>query len=130
MLHNLTDLKGSTINARDGEIGEVEDFYFDDEKWAIRYLVVSTGSWLSGRRVLISPISVGEADRANRMINVNLQQTPSREQSRNRHRQTGFAPIRNDIFQLLWLPILLGRSLPVGTDGRAGCDAAANAFKY
>jgi PRC-barrel domain len=72
MLHNLTDLKGSTIKARDGQIGEVEDFYFDDDKWTIRYLVVSTGTWLGGRQVLISPISLGLTDKANRSIDVNL----------------------------------------------------------
>ncbi len=79
MLHNLSDLEGLTINARDGEIGEVEDFYFDDDKWTIRYLVVSTGIWLGGRRVLISPIFIGEADQANRRIDVNL----SRQQVEN-----------------------------------------------
>jgi hypothetical protein len=39
----------------------VDDFYFDDEDWGIRYLVVDTGSWLSGRKVLISPLAVGHA---------------------------------------------------------------------
>ena len=34
----------------DGLIGKVDDFYFDDEDWRIRYLVVDTGKWLSGRR--------------------------------------------------------------------------------
>ena len=72
MLHNLTDLKGAAINATDGEIGEIEDFYFDDDHWTIRYLVVSTGTWLAGRRVLISPISVGRANLSSRKIDVNL----------------------------------------------------------
>jgi sporulation protein YlmC with PRC-barrel domain len=72
MLHNLTELKGHTIKARDGEIGEVEDFYFDDDRWTIRYLVVDTGKWLPGRQVLISPISLGRADRSNRRIQVDL----------------------------------------------------------
>ncbi|HEX2226717.1 MAG TPA: PRC-barrel domain-containing protein [Candidatus Binatia bacterium] len=72
MLYNLTELKGLTMKARDGEIGEVEDFYFDDDKWTIRYLVVDTGTWLPGRRVLISPISVGRADQVNRRVEVDL----------------------------------------------------------
>ena len=38
----------------------VTDFLFDDEAWVVRYLVVDTGSWLSSRKVLISPISIGE----------------------------------------------------------------------
>ena len=62
MLRNSAHLKGFTIRATDGELGTVDQFYFDDETWAIRYLVVETGGWLGGRQVLISPISVVHAD--------------------------------------------------------------------
>ena len=55
MLRNVKDLRGYAIRGTDGVIGKVDDFYFDDEDWFIRYLVVNTGSWLSGRKVLISP---------------------------------------------------------------------------
>ena len=58
MLRSLQDLEKCTIGATDGDIGHVKDLYFDDHAWAIRYLVVDTGSWLSGRQVLISPISI------------------------------------------------------------------------
>jgi hypothetical protein len=58
MLRNAKDLHGLTIRATDGEIGTVDEFYFEDETWAIRYLTVDTGGWLGGRQVLISPISV------------------------------------------------------------------------
>ena len=62
MLRNLNEVRGIAIHAVDGNIGSVDDFYFDDERWAVRYLVVDTGDWLPGRRVLISPISVTGAD--------------------------------------------------------------------
>ena len=62
MLRNVKDLQGYAIRASDGVIGEVEDMYFDDESWAIRYFVVDTGSWLSGRKVLISPLAIGHPD--------------------------------------------------------------------
>ena len=62
MLTNRADLKGFAIRATDGELGTVEQLYFDDEIWAIRYLVVDTGGWLGGRRVLISPMSVTRID--------------------------------------------------------------------
>jgi PRC-barrel domain len=55
-------LKDFTIQATDGELGTVDDLYFDDDTWAIRYLIVDTGKWLSGRRVLISPMSVVHTD--------------------------------------------------------------------
>jgi uncharacterized protein YrrD len=58
----MKDLEGYTIGATDGVIGHVKDFYFDDESWVIRYLVVETGEWLSSRRVLISPIAINQAN--------------------------------------------------------------------
>lgn len=56
----MQDLRGDAIVARDGRIGSVQDVYFDDERWAVRYLVVDTGNWLPGRQVLISPRQVPE----------------------------------------------------------------------
>ena len=59
MLRSMNDLETYAIHATDGDIGQVKDFYFDDNSWVIRYLVVDTGSWLSSRKVLISPIAIG-----------------------------------------------------------------------
>ena len=53
MLRNTKDLHGFTIRATDGDVGTVDQFYFEDETWAIRYLTVDTGGWLGGRLVLI-----------------------------------------------------------------------------
>ena len=55
MLRSIKQLYGDELRATDGEIGHIQDFYFDDQNWAIRYVVVDTGSWLAGRLVLISP---------------------------------------------------------------------------
>lgn len=62
MLRSTEDILGFRLEATDGHIGTVEDFYFDDQVWSIRYLVADTGRWLPGRRVLISPASSGEPD--------------------------------------------------------------------
>ncbi|MFA6716303.1 MAG: PRC-barrel domain-containing protein [Victivallaceae bacterium] len=62
MRKNLESMFGFCIRATDGEIGKVRDFYFDDESWTVRYLVVQTGSWLLGRKVLISFASVKKID--------------------------------------------------------------------
>jgi hypothetical protein len=72
MLTNTANLKGFAIRARDGELGTVDEFYFDDETWAIRYLTVETGGWLEGRQVLISPISVIHTDWQARRLTVAL----------------------------------------------------------
>jgi sporulation protein YlmC with PRC-barrel domain len=66
MMRAIAGLTGDAVVARDGRIGAVDDVYFDDEKWAVRYFVVDTGNWLPGRKVLISPASLapqeGDAD--------------------------------------------------------------------
>lgn len=69
---NARNLKGAAIIARNGAIGEIDDFYFDDEKWTVRYLVVDTGAWLFRRDVLVSPISIEKVDEANNQVLVNL----------------------------------------------------------
>jgi hypothetical protein len=51
-------VKGYHISAVDGEIGHVNDFIFDDEDWAIRFIVIKTGGWLLGRKTLIAPKSI------------------------------------------------------------------------
>jgi hypothetical protein len=58
MIRSVKHLKRFDIVATDGSIGAIEDIYFDDERWVIRYIVVDTGKWLPGRRVLISPYSI------------------------------------------------------------------------
>jgi len=72
MLRNTNQLKGLAIHATDGELGTADEFYFDDESWAIRYLTVETGGWLGGKRVLISPYSITRANWEARRIDVGL----------------------------------------------------------
>jgi sporulation protein YlmC with PRC-barrel domain len=72
MLRSIKPLYGNKLAASDGEIGHVKDFYFDDQNWVVRYLVVDTGSWLSGRKVLISPHAFGSLHQAGEPLLVNL----------------------------------------------------------
>jgi hypothetical protein len=58
MLIKAKALKGYSLKSLDGDIGSASEFFFDDQYWAIRYLVANTGTWLSGRKVLISPYSL------------------------------------------------------------------------
>jgi hypothetical protein len=53
MLYSAKDLQGYAIHARDGDLGKVQTFYFDDNDWGIHYLVVQTGSWFSSHYVLL-----------------------------------------------------------------------------
>lgn len=72
MLRNTRDLLTYTVSATDGIIGHVQNFYFDDEAWVIRYLLVDTGTWLSRRKVLISPIAIGHPNREEEVLPVSM----------------------------------------------------------
>jgi hypothetical protein len=72
MLIRTKQIEGASIHAKDGNIGHVEECYFDDQEWKIRYLVVNTGSWLLGKEVLISPHAVEGVDKEEKMISLNL----------------------------------------------------------
>ena len=49
MLKTLLEMRGYRLSAIDKDLGSVEDFYFDDRLWQIRYLVADTGNWLPGK---------------------------------------------------------------------------------
>ncbi|WP_428486301.1 PRC-barrel domain-containing protein [Rhodopila sp.] len=72
MLNAVTSLKGFAIQAKDGGLGTVSDFLFDDSTWKVRWMVVDTGRWLSGRKVLIHPSAVISAEYGARELTVAL----------------------------------------------------------
>ena len=72
MLRSMNDLESYAIRATDGDLGHVKDFYFDDQAWVIRYLVVDTGNWLSNRKVLISAVAVERPDWAGKVLPVSI----------------------------------------------------------
>lgn len=78
MLRAFSDLKNLSLGAIDGDIGTVKDAYFDDRHWTLRYLVATTGSWLSGRTVLLVPQAIRGVDWEQQRVNLDL----TREQVR------------------------------------------------
>lgn len=78
-MHTMQELDGMGIHAADGDLGHIADLYFDDKDWRVRFLVVDTGRWLPGRKVLISPEAITGIDWDRRHVNVNL----TRDQVRN-----------------------------------------------
>jgi len=75
MLRNLKDLEGFVIRATDGNIGEIKEFYFNDHQWVVRYLVVETGSWMSSKKILLSPISIKDVDWEAKEVVVTISQS-------------------------------------------------------
>jgi uncharacterized protein YrrD len=71
MLHLAQKVAGVTVSGTDGEIGTLEDFYFEEAGWNVRYLLVDTGSWFDGKRVLLSPSAV-QGDWGRTGVHVNL----------------------------------------------------------
>jgi uncharacterized protein YrrD len=62
MFKLANNLIGNALHATDGEIGQVKDLLFDDRAWRVRYLVLDTGRWLPGRKVLLTPGDVTASD--------------------------------------------------------------------
>ena len=72
MLKTFSDLRGYSIRAADGDLGTVKDVYFTDLSWIVRYLVVDTGHWLPGRRVLLSADVLQQPDPNDPALHVDL----------------------------------------------------------
>jgi hypothetical protein len=71
-LRSTREVTGYHIQARDGQIGHVEDFVVDDGVWYIRYLVIDTRNWLPGRRVLVAPAWAKQVNWVERKVHVDL----------------------------------------------------------
>jgi sporulation protein YlmC with PRC-barrel domain len=108
MLRSMKDLQGYAIHASDGDIGHVEDFYFDDDTWAIRYFVVDTTGWLTARNnVLISPIAIGQPDLIKKVLPVSItkqqvQDSPSIDTQKPVARQHEIEYFRYFDYPLYW----------------------------
>ncbi len=89
MLHYLHELKQFRLEATDGTIGRVKDFLFDEKHWTVRYMVADTGTWLPGRTILVSPVSLGTPDWDNKRFEVKL----TREQVENQPSLDADAPV-------------------------------------
>ncbi len=103
MLRVLNSIEQYTVSASDGDVGSVADFFLDDERWTIRYLVVETGEFYGDRPVLVSPVSFLRVDWSHRRFHlaltmatvrdspsVNLHAPVSRRQERAYARQHGY----------------------------------------
>ncbi len=72
MLRKAKDIIGYSVYGAEGEIGKVDDLYFDEDYWVIRYLRVDMDSWFSSRKALLSVEALGEKDWNARRFGVSL----------------------------------------------------------
>jgi sporulation protein YlmC with PRC-barrel domain len=61
-LRSSQEVFGYYIQARDGDIGHVEDFIIEDKNWTIQYMVVDTQNWIPGKKVLVAPTWIEQVD--------------------------------------------------------------------
>jgi sporulation protein YlmC with PRC-barrel domain len=57
VLHKASKLNGTAVQASDGEVGTVQDLYFDRREWRVKYLAVKT-SGAPHDVVLVAPSAV------------------------------------------------------------------------
>jgi uncharacterized protein YrrD len=72
MLRPVRKILGFTVNGLDADVGKIHDLYFDDNRWGVRYFIVDTGTWLSGRRVLVAPVAVQSVNWESKIVHVDL----------------------------------------------------------
>jgi hypothetical protein len=71
-LRSVHEVTGYHLHASDGEIGHVSDFLIEDGDWSLRYLVIDTHNWWTGKKVLISPRSIEAVDWALRAVDIDV----------------------------------------------------------
>lgn len=71
-LRSAKEVMGYRVQARDGEIGYIKDFFLEPDHWAIRYVLVNTRNWLPGRDVLIAQQCLNKVDWAESKAYVDL----------------------------------------------------------
>jgi len=115
MLRSVNSMIGYSILARDGELGKVGEFVFENKVWTIRYFVVEAGGWLSSRKVLISPIALGKLDWQLQTFLVNL----TIEQIRNSPEIDTEKPVSRqleaDLFKHYQWPVYWGNGFLMGS---------------
>jgi sporulation protein YlmC with PRC-barrel domain len=117
MQRSVNSLVGYTISAKDGKIGKVSEFYFDDHTWTIRYLVVDTGTWLSERKVLIPHSALGLTDWMSETFQVNLTMEQVRNSPDIETKKTVTRQHEIELFDHYGLPVYWG---DVFNDGNVG----------
>lgn len=116
MLRKLRELKTYRLHATDGDIGHLEQFYFDDRDWKIKYFVVDIGTWLHGKKVLMSPSAITGVDETTKSINAAFtKQQVQESEDIGRHKPEGLEQ-PHDYSLYLGLPYYLTHSFQEAHD--------------
>ncbi|WP_369384508.1 PRC-barrel domain-containing protein [Halalkalibacter hemicellulosilyticus] len=78
--------------ATDGQLGKIDDIYFEAKTFTIRYLVGNTRTWMFGGKVLLHPESFRATDLHEKHISVQL----TKEMIKNSPKPSDKGPITSD----------------------------------
>ncbi|MCB8962537.1 MAG: hypothetical protein H6651_19655 [Ardenticatenales bacterium] len=127
MLLTIAELKEYEVETTDGATGRISDLYVEDGFWFVRYLVVSSGTWLNQHEVLLLPDIIAEAETTSGRLHIKLTEqqlldSPPRERHLPISRQYEEQLADHYGWARYWLPAtLLGSghapTLPVTTTG-------------
>lgn len=131
MLRKLQNLKGFTIHGKDDDLGKVEDFYFDQHRFVLRYIVVDTGSWLKNEQTLISTNAFKQVNYEQKEILVDLtsdelEEAPSLEKNRSVSKVMEEKIVKHFDWPIYW-------TSPLTSDGpaiQAGSIIRENLFNF
>ncbi len=62
MLLAASSIWGTDLQNPQEHLGTLHDLMFRDRSWGVRYLVIDTGGWLRGRRVILAPSIVEQRE--------------------------------------------------------------------
>jgi hypothetical protein len=79
MLRSIKEMLSYSILATDGEIGTVSDVLVADADLKLRYLVIDTGTWLPGRKVLLSTAWLSSVEPSRNTVVVNIEKKRIKE---------------------------------------------------
>jgi hypothetical protein len=84
----------------------VSDFLFDDGIWKVRWIVIDTGRWLTGRKVLIHPSAILSADYEARKISVALSMAQVKDSPDIRQDRPVSRQMQNNLYNYYgWTPV-------------------------
>jgi hypothetical protein len=72
-LRSMNEVTEYHVEARDGEIGHIEDFIIDDKTWCVNYIEIDTRNWWpGGKKVLLARQWVEDVSWEERKVSVDV----------------------------------------------------------
>lgn len=103
-LRSCKSVVGHQIQASDAELGSVQGMLVDEETWAIRYLVVDTGTWWQGHQVLIAPQWITNISWEHSSVTINLTQQAIQDSPRFDSSEAMNRQQESDLYRYYGLP--------------------------